>query len=362
MKSKIPLLLAAAFLSIICLPRAGAMERGTEEKPQKHPLKPGEYVWDPRASAKGPLVIIVNLGTQKLDVYRDGVSVGRSTISSGKASTPTPAGLSSILRKYVVHHSTAYHEASMPYSERLTWKGLAIHGGGLPGYPESHGCIHVPLNFARKLYSVTKTGETVLVTKTQAVPATDADPGLLLAGDSGQAAPDSASNPGASPAANPGQPAPGPTPDAGASPAANPGEAAPPPGPPPFAWNPQAAPPGTVSIIFSSADRKVYVSRQGIEIGCAPISGPAAGTPYGNYAYSALTGTNPDGTHRWLALGSDNGGPAPNISQLAKGLSVPPGFAAQVRPLITPGATLVVTDHPVKSTTKDGVTRVTVDL
>ena len=74
----------------------------------------------------------------------------------------------------------------MPYQERLTWGGVAMHAGGLPGYPESHGCIHVALDFAKKLYAVTSKGTTVIVTDGKAAPGTTSRPGLLLSGTTGE--------------------------------------------------------------------------------------------------------------------------------------------------------------------------------
>ena len=89
-----------------------------------HDLQAGDYVWHPETASTGPVVIIVDLSKQLLQVYRAGVLIGRSTISSGKGSHATPTGLFTILQKRTSHHSNAYHEASMPYMERLTWGGL----------------------------------------------------------------------------------------------------------------------------------------------------------------------------------------------------------------------------------------------
>jgi lipoprotein-anchoring transpeptidase ErfK/SrfK len=144
---------------IIWATDAGAIESGTEVSPQNPKLQAGDYVWQPDVAPTGPVVIVVDLSKQVLKVFRNGVQIGRSTISSGKDSHPTPPGIFTILQKKVTHHSNIYHEASMPYMERLTWDGLAIHAGNLPGFPESHGCVHVPMQFAKKLYGVTRRPE-----------------------------------------------------------------------------------------------------------------------------------------------------------------------------------------------------------
>ena len=318
----LPLVLLLGFFVEAGTGVAQNIEAGKEQKALTPDLKPGDYVWQPEVSPAGPVAIIVSLAEQTLYVYRNGVRIGRSTVSSGKEGHKTPTGVFTILEKNVVHHSSAYHEASMPYMERLTWGGVAIHAGNLPGYPESHGCIHVPMEFARKLYEVTGMGTTVLVTADKATGASPAEPGLLFAaGDNEAAAPPVAS------------------PSAGLS-----GET----------WNPQAALTGPVSIVFSSADRRIYVYRDGVEIGRAPIGGPEAGRSYGNHVYSALNETTPDAGHRWNALGSLDGGTAPDIAELRKRLEIPPDFLARLRETVPPGTTLVITDHPVNDTVRSG--------
>jgi hypothetical protein len=126
-------------------------------------LSPGEWVWAPEIAPSGPILIYVNLSDQLATVYRNGVRIGVSTISSGKPGHETPTGVFSILQKDASHRSTKYHNAPMFYMERLTWDGVALHAGGLPGYPESHGCVHLPLEFARLLFGVTNFSATVVV-------------------------------------------------------------------------------------------------------------------------------------------------------------------------------------------------------
>ena len=118
-------------------------------------------------------------------MYRNGVRIGRSTISSGKPGHRTPTGVFTILEKNVKHTSTIYKGASMPYMERLTWGGVAMHAGNLPGYPAAHGCVRLPLDFARQLYAVTNSGTSVIITDTKSVPGSTAAPGLLFLGDAG---------------------------------------------------------------------------------------------------------------------------------------------------------------------------------
>lgn len=126
-------------------------------------LKTGEFVWAPELSADGPALAIVNLETQRLILFRNGVPIAASTISSGKDGYDTPTGVFTILQKAKEHYSRTYDNAPMPNMQRLTWKGIALHAGNLPGYPASHGCIRLPTAFAKKLFSVTDVGTPVLI-------------------------------------------------------------------------------------------------------------------------------------------------------------------------------------------------------
>lgn len=133
-------------------------------------LKPGEYFWAPEISPAGPVTIIVSLATQRAYAYRNGVPIGVSTVSSGTKGHATPTGVFTILQKDIDHVSNLYSDAPMPFMQRLTWGGVALHAGNLPGYPASHGCIRLPPAFAKRLYAITKLGMTVVITNDAAVP------------------------------------------------------------------------------------------------------------------------------------------------------------------------------------------------
>lgn len=126
-------------------------------------LAPGEYLWTPEASPAGSLVIVVSLPEQRAHVYRNGIRIGVSTISSGKPGKETPTGVFPILQKREVHHSNLYDGAPMPYMQRLTWDGIALHAGRIPGYPASHGCVRLPKAFAKILFEQTEHGGTVVI-------------------------------------------------------------------------------------------------------------------------------------------------------------------------------------------------------
>jgi len=126
-------------------------------------LSPNQFVWKDNGSSE-PVTIVVSLMEQRAFVYRGSTMISATTISSGKDGKDTPVGTYPILQKNAVHKSSLYDDASMPFMQRLTWDGIAIHAGRNPGFPASHGCIRVPLGFAKQLFGVTTLGTTVTVT------------------------------------------------------------------------------------------------------------------------------------------------------------------------------------------------------
>jgi lipoprotein-anchoring transpeptidase ErfK/SrfK len=127
-------------------------------------LGPGQFVWDTNSAPTGPVLLAIDLTTQRVQVYRGGVLIAVSTISTGSEGRETPTGVFTILEKKVTHRSSLYDDAPMPYMQRLTWKGVAMHAGDLPGYAASHGCIRLPKEFAKQLYDITEIGTPVMIT------------------------------------------------------------------------------------------------------------------------------------------------------------------------------------------------------
>lgn len=120
--------------------------------------------------SEAPLHMLVSLNEQQIEVYRGTDLIETSPISSGKRGHSTPTGVFSILEKRRKHFSNLYDNAPMPFMQRLTWSGIALHVGKLPGYPASHGCIRMPRPFAKSLYSMTERGMHVVVTRDAAQP------------------------------------------------------------------------------------------------------------------------------------------------------------------------------------------------
>jgi lipoprotein-anchoring transpeptidase ErfK/SrfK len=139
-------------------------------------LKPGQFVWEKRNVYEGPMKIVAVLDVQRMYVFQNDELIGFTTISSGKKGKETPTGVFNILQKNIDHKSNLYSNAPMPFMQRLTWDGIAMHGGHLPGYPASHGCIRLPHAFAKALYAVTQMDQEVVVLKDIATPVKRPEP------------------------------------------------------------------------------------------------------------------------------------------------------------------------------------------
>ncbi|GAA0454643.1 MULTISPECIES: L,D-transpeptidase [Sphingomonas] len=269
-------------------------------------LKPGGYLWAPQIAPDGPMMIVVSLRLQRAYVYRNGVMIGVSTISSGAKGHETPTGVFTVLQKDIDHKSNLYNGAPMPFMQRLTWDGIAMHAGNLPGYPASHGCIRLPLAFARLLYGATSKGMTVVITQDAPVPRVAPTPQLLKAGKTTRS----------------------PSGDAGF-------------------WQPERAVSGPVSIIVSAADRRVVVLRNGVEIGAAPVTLRGAIPRPAAYVASSVDAA---GAH-WTKVALPWDGKAANspVAEDKDRISVDPRFRDRLLPLLVAGTTVVVTPDSLSS-------------
>jgi len=264
-------------------------------------MKPGDFIWAPEIAPEGPLLMIVSLATQRATLYRNGVPIAITTVSTGKSGHETPTGVFTILQRQVEHYSSLYDSAPMPYMQRLTWGGVALHGGSLPGYPASHGCIRLPQAFARLLYGITRLGMTVIVTDAAAVPrAAPADP-LLQAGS--------------------------------------------PPGSDATMWDPARSVSGPVSIIVSAADHRMLILRNGIAIGSAParIEGPITGTS------AFLMRTDETGAPSWIEVAIPGAIADTSPTRFAGRVQVADATRALVAPLLAPGTSVIVTPDSLRA-------------
>jgi len=280
-------------------------------------IRPGQFVWMADDVPHGPMTVIVSLDEQRAYVYRNGVLVGVSSASTGKPGHQTPTGVFTVLQKDATHRSKTYNDAPMPDAERLTWGGVALHAGELPGYPSSHGCVHLPSAFAKRLFEISPMGMTVVIADAQSAPRAVDHPAMLQPIDSTTGADDLA------PALASGQVE---------------------------RWEPEKSKEGPVSVIVSGRDQRVVVLRNGVEIGRARITVRDAGTPFGTHAFQVVEGGTA-GKPSWVAIGVRKAQATPFDPTATSRVTVPPAFLAQVRPLLTVGTTMVVTDEPIKPET-----------
>ncbi|NJM51709.1 MAG: L,D-transpeptidase family protein [Sphingomonadales bacterium] len=156
----------------ILLASALALPASTGAVPRVHtiaeldaPLYYGDYFWDESGAPRARAEIVVDLKEEQIYVYRGGVEIGRAVITRGWENYETPTGTFPILEKDADHYSSTYDNAPMPYNLRLTWKGVAIHGAEVDDESATHGCIGVPLEFARTLFKNVRVGDKVVITR-----------------------------------------------------------------------------------------------------------------------------------------------------------------------------------------------------
>jgi L,D-transpeptidase catalytic domain len=315
-------------ISVGLLTASQAMEKPsfhTQGTPTGKPtgtLKPGEYWWKPQLSPSGPVVVLVSIPQQTMNVYRNGILIGRSTVSTGTKGNATPGGVFNILEKKQRHYSKKYENAPMPYMQRLTWSGIAMHSGQLPGYPASHGCIRLPYDFSQLLFTVTGNGGTVVVGDSKTpTPHLASNPGLLLAPKDF-------------------------TPEMVRRLARD-----------EYDWRPERSPEGPITIVLSSADRTLYVYRNGNPIGRAALEVTGRGLTgrerLGSHVFTLLEGSSGKPSQlapgreagRWMRVSSE-GRPA-DAEQVASRIRFNTEFAQKLADEIRAGTTVIVTDQPV---------------
>lgn len=295
-----------------------AEARAQQVAPDKAPasLKPGEFVWTPELAPAGPVVVLVSVAEQRLYAYRNGVRIAYSTVSTGKPGHETPTGVFTVLEKDADHVSNLFQGAKMPNMERLTWSGIALHAGNLPGYPASHGCVRMPAEFSKRLFELDAIGTTVVIANDHDGPREAAHPGLILSPDL-------------------------PTQAASGT----------------FEWRPDRALKGPVGMLLSAADRKLYVYRNGTEIGRTEFAFRSEVTALPEGVFTVLGGfgdgrspfapDRPD--HRWMGvpLGKTALADGEAKSALLSLVRIPAEFGLHVYEAMEPGTTIYVTNREV---------------
>jgi hypothetical protein len=291
-------------------------------------LKKGEFLWMADAVSSGPIVMVVSITEQRAYVYRNGILIGATTVSTGRPGHLTPTGVFTVLQKQKEHRSTIYDGAPMPYMQRLTWGGIALHAGGLPGYPESHGCVHLPSEFAKELFAISPAGMTVVIADAASEPTWVTHPGYLapVSITGGKPIEDDLLTSGEE-----------------------------------EHWDPQSSTSGPVSIVLSRQSERMVVYRNGIEIGAAKIV-VTGDQPFSTHALVLAEGPStfpdpyvPDSTkYHWLRIGvpghMGEAGGDPDPATIAR-IKIPAEFVKEVSSVLSPGATVIVTDQSMTPST-----------
>jgi lipoprotein-anchoring transpeptidase ErfK/SrfK len=248
-------------------------------------------------------MVHVDLSRQLVTVYRNGVRIGVSTASTGRRGYETPTGVFTVLQKKQRHRSNRYNNAPMPYMIRLTWDGVALHGGAVGGRPVSHGCIRLPMQFARELFHIVPFGGVVVVVGDAAAPAEGQAAGVLAPfGVGGWPETREPLRPGQS-----------------------------------YSWRPSVSPFGPVTIVMSLSDQQVVVVRNGVEIGRARAS-------FASEARSTRVLTRTEDA-QWVqipAAGQEDAA-ATTDSTILERARLPPQFHAAVQAAAAPGTTILLT-------------------
>ena len=296
-----------------------------ETSPQIKALKVGSYIWRPELSPDGPVVVVVSLPEQLVHVYRNGVAIGVSTCSTGKPGHRTPTGVFTILQKRRKHFSSTYNNAPMPNMQRLTWRGIALHAGDLPGYPASHGCIRLPKDFSRLLFDVTHLGTSVIIADQKTRFGSIVHPKLVLdpAIASVAAAAGKKKN----------------KPKAGRG------------------WS-TVVQRNIATILISGADRQAYLLVDGQLTYTTSIQIAEPERPLGNNLYSLVGWSNNNSVLEWHVYGfRGDGGARSRITRRTDPTLSRIGFvdsegARRAAETLLPGTTMVVTDFSANPTTR----------
>jgi hypothetical protein len=360
----------------------------------------------PKAPPVGPFEIVVAIGPQQALLYgRDGL-IATAKISTGRPDHPTPKGVFSVISKSRWHESNIYSGAPMPFMQRITWSGIALHAGPRPGYPASHGCIRLPEDFAVRLFHLTKVGARVIVTQDAVAPASITSPKLFAPAQPQQAPQEKAqaqpvtiaaagdaaehmtlaakSASGKSATANGADMKPSADDKSASDAKTTVGAAAPlatgaialPPVTPPASDQPKAK--GPVSVFVSRKDGKVYVRQGFVELLDMPVTIADPNQPIGTHVYTAEQTIDDGKAMRWTVTSIPSSFPHPRrhagrrhhrhevaeaeeakpaaaatATEALDRITLPPEAVKLISGLLVPGSSLIVSDNPLSDETDD---------
>jgi lipoprotein-anchoring transpeptidase ErfK/SrfK len=376
----------------------------------------------PPPPPKGPLTIAISIAKQRVTVFDQDKPIMEAPVSTGMPGHPTPMGIFSVIQKERFHRSNIYSGAPMPFMQRITWSGVAMHEGVLPGHPASHGCIRMPGGFAVTLFKTTKVGVRVLIASNTLAPTEFSHPRLFtpikpepvatltptdvvppLTGTRLAASENPLSQPGPGtervldvpaltvdtpPATDTAKPAA----QAAPAPAAAPAEAKPADMPVIMAPFPTVArpaavaekplKPGPISVFVSRKERKLFVRKGFDPVFSVPVTIANPDQPLGNHVFTAVELINDGAAMRWLAVSvpserrvvvdrsrsrTNNRGrhsapvevvqtaaASPSASDALDRIEIPQETLTRISELLTPGASLIISDQGLGPETGSG--------
>jgi hypothetical protein len=297
---------------------------------------------------KGPLQIIISIADQKISVYDDGTLIARSSVSTGVQGHPTPVGVFSVIGKELWHRSNIYSAAPMPYMQRITWSGIALHAGVLPGHPASHGCIRLAKDFAVRLWHLTKRGTRVIIAPNNVDPVQIASPRLFsepkTASSSQEttnalAGKDVLTTPSTPPALVPNAQS---QKDTNLLPATG------------VVLQRKAAP---ISVFVSRKLSRLFVRQRSTPLFDVPIKVEIPELPLGTHLFTLLELQNEGAQFRWNVVSipetlsntspsSVRSNPSSEDANTALDrIEIPPDVVARISQILTPGSSLIVSDY-----------------
>jgi hypothetical protein len=318
-----------------------------------------------QAAAKGPLQIVISVADQSISVYDDGSLVAHSSVSTGVPEHPTPLGIFTVISKQRWHRSNIYSNAPMPYMQRITWSGIALHAGPLPGYPASHGCVRLKEDFAIRLWRLTRRGTRVIIAPRDVQPVEIASPRLP------QAKPKAADAPQVTAAIvsdNTMIEAAG-----SSSPSTSPEDSQPPQAGAQAADSKRKTIP--ISILVSRKSNKVFIRQGFTNLLEAPVTIRDPDAPLGTHLFTLMSARPEDPTARWTVMSIPEGHRAPQgstkrstkqaVKQTVKisphepspqkanaaldRIEMPPDAVERIAELLTPGSSLIVSDNGISN-------------
>jgi lipoprotein-anchoring transpeptidase ErfK/SrfK len=321
-------------------------------------------------TAKGPLLIVISIADQRISLYDNGELVARSTVSTGVRDHPTPLGVFSVISKSKFHRSNIYSNAPMPFMQRITWSGIALHAGELPGYPASHGCIRLTHDFATRLFHLTKRGTRVIIAHDDIRPSEISNPQLFVPKPKVALAsppPATATQPTITADATDAPPIPN------IMRAQNAKDEVKAPDPVSTATTPQKG--AAITVFVSRKLSKLYVRQGFAPLFDSPVKIQDAAEPMGTHVFTAMEFQNDGAAIRWTVVTvperSAHSHSAPvkehkgrakqvirtipptpaNASAALNRIEIPQDAVQRISELLTPGSSLIISDYGISGET-----------